>query len=323
MPAGAASETASFASIPVPTYAWTAQTTNNLYTAENMDNCVYVGGYIYCMGGTSDSQTDVQYASVSGSGGNTFAWTSSAHRLASGEEGPSCVYASNGYLYCMGGGNHDTYVQYAQITGGSTSAWTLQANSLAVSNAGPACIYASNGYIYCMGGYALAGGVFATVQYANTYAGGGPTSSWQISANTLTAADCTINCATVSNYIYCMGGSNNPNKVQYAQVLGGGDTTAWATTNSLAAPTAQSSCIILSGYIYCMGGGSSGAPSSSVQYAQILPGGGTSTWTSQGSNTLAVSSGETSCVTANSYIYCLGGYNYGLGTYNTIQYALG
>ncbi len=144
------------------------------------------------------------------------------------------------------------------------------------------------------------------------------TSAWTSqSTNTLNVGVQDQSCVTANNFIYCMGGSNGnsngyaANVVQYAQIpSGGGATYAWHTTNSLAVPTLSEGCVTANGYIYCVGGDSAaygGSYLATVQYAKILSGGGTSTWTSQ-SDTLYLAGSAQSCVTENNYIYCYGSY---------------
>ena len=188
----------------------------------------------------------------------------------------------------------------------STSAWQTT-NILNVGSLGLSCV-TSSGYIYCLGGANDGALSLTTVQNSLILSSGG-TSAWVSQSNALVASEKELSCVTSSGFIYCMGGtpdgSTAVSTVQYAQIIGGGLTTAWQTTNTLSAPEYIHSCVTSSGYIYCMGGYSSGGGSTTVQYAQVLGGAGTSTW--QTTNTLAVGEEVHSCVTANDYIYCIGG----------------
>ena len=342
MPASAVSETASFVFSPPSTTQWVSQS-NKLATGLYGTGCVAANNYIYCMGGSWNSVTNpsntVQYASISG-GAPTSAWTSqTANKLAVAEVASSCVTANN-YLYCMGGSSGNYYgmglasnaVQYASISSGATtSAWTSQTtNTLYQANFGMGCV-TSGGYIYCMGGGhedSPAGGeAVPTVQYAKILSSG-VTSSWSIESNGLATAEsygpqgCVV---TTNNYIYCMentnGGGQTPDTsaVQYAKILSPGLVSQWTTTNALYLGAVSYGCATANNYLYCLGGiyNSNGLIASAIQYAQILPGGGTSIWISQTANTLNVPEFLPSCVTVSSTIYCMGGG----GSNTVVQYA--
>jgi hypothetical protein len=186
---------------------------------------------------------------------------------------------------------------------------------------GPSCV-ASNGYIYCMGGKAGSAPT-STVQYAQVSGGG--TAQWTFpTANTLRVAEYGQSCVTAGSYIYCMGGDQQSNAVQYAQMLPGGGTTPWVlqSANALADSVTAPSCVASNGYIYCIGGTQDGSDGTTyVQYAQILPGKGTTRWVSQSANTLSLAVFAHSCVTAGSYIYCMGGSTAAPGYTSTIEYA--
>jgi hypothetical protein len=271
------------------------------------------------MGGDTGSAVVnvVEYASIPSGGAATYAWTKSANSLVYAEWLHSCVTANN-YIYCMGGdvnGNGATTVQYASIPGGGgpPSTWAAT-NTLVYGEYGLACVTANN-YIYCMGGNA---GSMTTVQYASV-AGGGAPGAWT-ATNTLKVGEEQLSCTTSGNYIYCMGGSGTESTVQYASIpSGGGAPGTWTSqsANTLSYPEYYHSCVTLNNYIYCMGGIVT-SPYNQVQYATISGSGGyTGPWYQQ-SNTLAVGEYAHSCVTANNYIYCLGG-----GSSNTVvQYAM-
>ncbi len=297
----------------VATTAWTSQS-NTLSNTTYADSCVTVNNYIYCMSSTSIALfPTVQYAQVL-PGGGTAAWTSQSNTLAVATDYMSCVTANN-YIYCMGNsvypGPYDV-VQYAQVLpGGGTTAWQTT-NSLAVGGWGLSCV-AANNYIYCMGG---AYGP-PVVQYASILPNGG-TSTWTSQSNNLAVGEFRFSCITANNYIYCMGGGSETSVVQYTSISSGvGPTGAWTSqSNTLAVGEWGHSCVTANNAIYCMGGSPS---ASNVQYSSITSAGNpTSAWTSQSSNTLSVGEYDHSCVTANNYIYCLGG---SFSPYNEVQYA--
>ena len=114
-------------------------------------------------------------------------------------------------------------------------------------------------------------------------------------------------CVTASGYIYCMGGAvgESPDYyVQYASIQGGGGTSLWNLESNLAVGF-PSSCVTTNGYIYCMGSGHS--PYTQVQYASVPDGGGPTSGWQQISNSISPAGADMSCVTANNYIYCMGG----------------
>jgi hypothetical protein len=135
-----------------------------------------------------------------------------------------------------------------------------------------------------------------------------------------------FSCVTANNYLYCMGGDsgNNENLAQYAKIpSSGGAPGTWTSQSTNTLPQAEfgESCVTANNYLYCMGGSGSGVASNYVDVASIPSGGGpTGAWTSQATNTLAVSESQTqSCVvTPANYIYCVGGGDWG----TSVQYAV-
>ena len=319
------SSTGSSGSSPTyaPTSAWTSQS-NTLQVQEYKESCVTANNYIYCLGGIGTGiYSLVQYASIPGTGGPTTTWYSQppSNQLAVGVYTLSCVTANN-YIYCMGGTGSTSTVQYASILGsGVTSAWYSQpTNTLAVGEEYHSCVTANN-YIYCLGGIEGT----SVVQYASILGNGGTSAWYSQSTNTLAVGVFLQSCVTAHNYIYCLGGDGTGSIVQYASILGSGVTSAWysQSANVLAISDYGQSCVTANNYLYCMGGD---GPYSSVQYASIPSSGGpTGTWTSQSAlspaNTLAIGVDDQSCVTANNYLYCMGGWT-GSASVTNVQYAL-
>jgi hypothetical protein len=89
-------------------------------------------------------------------------------------------------------------------------------------------------------------------------------------------------CVHHQGYLYAIGGINSQNvqTVQYAAIDSDGSLKPWKTTQSLT--TARSNCgaIVMANRIYVLGGssGSSNASHSSIEYADIGPGGALSPW---------------------------------------------
>ena len=267
----------------------------------------------------------VQYAQIPSGGGATYAWhTTNSLAVPTLSEG--CVTA-NGYIYCVGGdsaaydGSYLATVQYAKIlSGGGTSTWTSQSDTLYLAGSGQSCV-TENNYIYCYGSYP---GV--AVQYATVPSNGGPTSAWTSEYRYYPYLDTQsgASCVTANGYLYCMGDDLDGYYVHYTPVLPNTQSLLNVQNNYLAVPEYSSSCVTLNNNIFCMGGNSvpcptcSAFPNSTVQSAQIpLSGGSTYAWTKT-ANVLAFSTGDASCVTANNYIYCMGG---NWNDPNAVQYA--
>lgn len=127
-------------------------------------------------------------------------------------------------------------------------------------------------------------------------------------------------CSAYNGYIYCVGGEIAGHNFQpftllknvyYAKVLSNGIGT-WQNTTPYPIPVDLASCSIYNGYIYCIGGGSenniTGSYSvNSVYYANITAS-GIGAW--QKTISYPLPAFLHSCSIHNSYIYCLGGYNY-------------
>jgi hypothetical protein len=310
MPGSAANEQANF--LLASTYTWISST-NLLAKGVYGQSCVAANNYIYCMGGGPLGNGNVvQYSSIAGGAPGTWTYQNPlTANMAMAMEYGSCVTANN-YIYCMGGMWNPTVVQYASIASGPpTSAWTSQtANTLPATPTEDyeSCVTANN-YIYCMGANSAP---LTEVEYAPIYPSGGNTGPWtQQSSNVLNAGETQLDCVTANNYIYCMGGGTSNTVVQYAPIYTTTATTgAWQSTNSLAVSDSEPACVTANNYIYCMGD-NAGTSDTIVQGAPILPNGaGISGWTSQATNTLAYGEYTVSCVTANNYIYCPGGYYY-------------
>jgi hypothetical protein len=94
-----------------------------------------------------------------------------------------------------------------------------------------------------------------------------------------------------------------PLQPAHAEAIG-----SWVKTTSYPSKTQDLSCVTSDDYIYCVGGvvSPSGAHENSVYYAP-LSSSGIGAWTQTTSYPIAVYS--LSCVTSESYIYCIGGSN--------------
>ncbi|MDA4127609.1 MAG: hypothetical protein OK452_10495 [Thaumarchaeota archaeon] len=183
--------------------------------------CVSYLGYIYCVGGTSETSgtnatsdltTSAWYASLSATGIGGWNHTTS---YPGGDFLPSCA-ASNGYIYCIGGlaRNPDTHggVNYFALSGTQSKVYYAPVSSIGIGTWSATTDYpiqvaflscsASSGYLYCVGGEQSGGATVNGVYSAQVSSSGvGP---WHHASDY--PAGITTNCVSSGNYIYCLGG---------------------------------------------------------------------------------------------------------------------
>ncbi|MDE1849956.1 MAG: hypothetical protein KGI00_04480 [Candidatus Micrarchaeota archaeon] len=116
-------------------------------------------------------------------------------------------------------------------------------------------------------------------------------------------------CGIYNGYIYCMGGQTtggvNTQAVYYAPISSTG-IGAWTSSTSYPYTyTYRSQCVTYNGYIYCVGGFSGGSQTNLVYYAPVSST-GVGAWAAA-SNNYPITIWSHTCVTANGYIYCVGG----------------
>lgn len=280
-------------------------------------SCVTYSGYIYCVGGgTNSNVTNADYfgaASPSGVGqwNSTTSYPKSIY-------GQSCATWS-GYIYCVGGDAKAgiTNIDYfATVSSFGIGAWT-STTPYNTEIYGQSCA-TSSGYIYCVGGYT--GSSYSNNVYF------APVSSSGIGAWTnSTTYPMTVGlepCVISSGYIYCVGGANtlgNQNNAVYYAAVSSSGVGAWALTTSYPTGIALESCVIDSGYLYCVGGSlSSSKYSDGVYFAAVSPS-GVGAWTAAASYPTSIY--NQSCATSSGYIYCIGGYADSDTYSNAVYYA--
>jgi hypothetical protein len=264
-----------------------------------------------------------------------------------GSRSRAAAVAHNGYLYSIGGyggddettgGNEDTTlntVVYSQINpptaanaGDSLTTWAPAGNGATL----PAPVqYADavvhDGYIYLTGGL-LGTGLVQDIKYAlictgnNTGVGGcsstpGTLGTWSNpNAGTPVAqAYYSGKSAVVGDYIYVMGGCSQysggcvaaSNAVYYAQFNSNGTIGNWQTTSSFTTPRTGHVGFYTNGYIYIAGGCNNTCATrySDVQFAKVNANGTLGSW--QTANSLPAVRTEAVGVTANGYVYVIGG----------------
>jgi len=194
--------------------------------------CVASSGYIYCVGGVNETavsgtngtegsessstvSNSVYFAPISSSGiGN---WTLSV-AYPSSIYYPSC-YASGDYIYCLGGTNSANNVQnnvyFALLSSSGVGTWT-QTKAYPVSLVGQYCVI-SSGYIYCVGGSENAQDTYTNAVYYAPVSSSG-IGTWKSSASYPLGTE--TECATSSNYIYCVGGFIGSGESEYTYYAG-------------------------------------------------------------------------------------------------------
>ena len=281
-------------------------------------SCVESGGYIYCVGGLSGSNTvtdsvdDVYYGPISPSGVGSWTSTTSyptAIRTA------SCVSASS-TIYCIGGYTNSTLsddVYYASLSPSGVSSWT-NTTSYPFPVWSTSCVASSAG-IYCVGGGTVTSSVSSSPSvYFAPFSSSG-IGSW-VATSSYPLAVKQQSCAASSSEIYCVGGYD-ATAVYYAPLSSSGVGTWTQTTGYPFTVGANlASCVIVGNAIYCVGGHTGPSVSSDVYHAQISSS-GVAQWLNSTSYPVAVW-GE-SCVTSGGQIYCIGGETASGTTVNTVS----
>jgi len=130
-------------------------------------------------------------------------------------------------------------------------------------------------------------------------------------------------CVASSTNLYCIGGTDangGPHSDVYSGAVStSGNITTWTPVpNSYPNDISGESCVVSSGYVYCVGGSqdAGGDDVANSYYAQLGSGGELGTWFYTTPYPISIDS--QSCVTASSYIYCVGGNNETDGTDGTV-----
>jgi len=248
----------------------------------NGQSCVLSGGYIYCVGGSYDTNGDdinSSYYAPLGTEGAVGGWSSTTG-FPIAADSQSCVVSSS-YIYCVGG-NNETDGQaadsvpsssswFAPLSGSGIGTW-VKTTPHPTNFFLPTCV-AAGGYIYCIAGFDENGNSVGATFYATLSASG--IGAWTSStAYPLPASG--IACVLPSTTIYCIGGvtaGGSPptftSAVYTAQVSPGG-ISSWKSgpdyPNSL-----STDCFVSSGNVYCVGGfdGSSLQENNAVKYAAL------------------------------------------------------
>ena len=302
---------------------WTTNANSLPQTIQDATS-VTVNGYMYVLGGfNSGNQSAVYYAKLN-TDGSTGTWATNSNTL------PQTLrYASsainNGYVYILGGlnGTAQTTVYYDSVQGMTRNSGQASINDqLTVGNGltvtGLVAMQASIDSTSLFSLQNATGGSLINVDSVNSIIAldgntSGQLSNWTTSANSLPAARSIGSAVSASGYIYMVGGQNAgvpQSTVYYTKLNADGSTGAWSTnTNALPAVRADATSIVANGYIYEIGGvftGGSTGKVSTVYYAKLNADGSTGVWQTS-ANPLPVATSDASSITANGYVYVMGG----------------
>ena len=232
-----------------------------------LSSCSSSMGFIYCVGGDTDTfyQSGNAYVSKLAANGNVAAiWEPNAllPTILQGLYQTECP-SYNGFIYCIGGEmgsfSYSSNVYVSKIgANGNALAWVSNAPLPAASVLGvvsQSCpIYL--GRIYCMGGVSVDSGG-TSYNTGNVLVGvigpNGNVLSW--TTNTpLPFARIDQACLAASGFIYCIGGSSGSSNTYVAQIASNGNVMQWAVNSLYPTPITDPSCNMVSAFIYCVGG---------------------------------------------------------------------
>jgi hypothetical protein len=217
----------------------------------------------------------------------------------------SCV-DSLGYIFCVGGTNHD--LTYYAIEGSSGVGTWSSGNPYPVTDLTkpPACA-AYSGYIYCTGG--VSAGSSGPVYSASISPRGFSTWSAQ---NRYPIPVYDNSCVTYSGYIYCIAGENDGRAISstYFASISSGEVGTWSPTSPYPDAEFETTCAVLSHKIYCAEGhGQESNQALPHSTEAILSSSGISSWAQFSILPSAVFRGSCVAVSSFSAIYCVGGKN--------------
>jgi hypothetical protein len=184
---------------------------------------------------------------------------------------------------------------------GALGPWQTASNALpAIRNVATSVV--ANGYVYVIGG--SSGTPQSTVYYAKLNSDGS-VGTWNTAANALPTTVYQATSVASNGYVYVMGGVGS-STVYYAKLNSDGSVGTWNTaSNALPGNRQQATSVVANGYVYVIGG-SNGTIQSTVYYAKLNSDGSVGTWNTA-ANALPGARSVASSVTANGYVYVIGG----------------
>jgi N-acetylneuraminic acid mutarotase len=289
---------------------------------------IVANGYVYVMGGytrVSFTPTATTYYAKLNSDGSVGSWTSASNAMPGSRELATSVTA-NGYVYVIGGDDSTgpmSSVYYAKLNSdGSVGSWSTAANALPAAREQATSVVA-NGYVYVMGGFN------STAQTTDYYAklnSDGSVGSWS-TTTALSGARLEASTVVANGYVYVIGGDTSPSSgtqttVLYAKTNSDGTIGSWTTaTNGLTVALYSATSVVSNGYLYEIGGTNSGNTNvATVYFAKLNLDGSVGSWTTA-TNSLPANVAVASSVTANGYIYEMGGSPSAANPTTTVYYA--
>ncbi len=229
---------------------------NNYPISLTNAGCSIYRNYIYCVGSSTNPQTQTYYAPLSYTGiGNWIATNSYPIKFNSA----GCS-SYQGKIYCVGSNSgNDNQVYYAPISSFGIGVWTSTNSYPLASNSVACSIY--NNFMYCLGS-AIGGENQAYYAPLN----GNGIGNW-ISTTNYPIQFGGAGCSALNGYIYCVGSKYTTGTQAYYAPISSQGIGVWKGTTSYPVDLSNAGCTISNGNIYC--GGSSTAPSTQVYYAPI------------------------------------------------------
>ena len=205
------------------------------------ESCAISGGYIYCVGGTSDVSFPyipgniVAFAPISASGVGTWQTSNYLDVI----RGASCSISS-GFIYCVGGNDAvDPYtdiVAYASVSASGVGAWTVSANHYPTDIIWTSCA-TSSGYIYCVGGF-IDGSTFTNAVYYASVSSSG-VGTWTSTSGYPTQIYLQ-SCTVYLGYMYCVGGQNSLGFIQSSVYYASISSSVTSTSSTSSSTTSTS-----------------------------------------------------------------------------------
>jgi hypothetical protein len=184
-------------------------------------------------------------------------------------------------------------------------AWT-STTAITAAREEHATVYA-NGYVYVIAGVDSGFSTSNVVYYAKVNADGS-IGSWNTGNSTGLTNRYRHAAVTTNGYIYLLGGNvsgSSSTDVLYAKINADGNVGNWTATTSLTAAREDLTSVVANGYIYAIAGGTPSAQST-IYYAKLNADGTVGSW-STGNSTGFTARTMASSVSANGYIYVIGG----------------
>jgi hypothetical protein len=272
--------------------------------------CDDYGGYLYCIGGWSDTpplhptwgvwhMNSVYYTNINPANAISLTTASGSYSYTI----PNQVVSGSTYIPNPSSGTvaagSAVNVMFT-VLGAATSSTSTTSTSTSTTSTTSTVLPASD--IYCVGTNGASPATGEEVYYAPISSTG--IGTWTYSSNHYPIGIAGAGCSIYNGYIYCVGSETNPDtQVYFAQVLNP-DVGSWTATNSFPVAFNRAGCSAYNGYIYCIGNVQT-SPLNTVYYASLFGSGGVGSW-ALSSNSYPVPMERGGCSVLNSNLYCVG-----------------